>query len=77
MLTNRKTLLRKRATQEGTHFKGKQVECYKCKEKGHMGPEKPGAHVIKAKQDQKPNDEADPWMRTVSVGSEAEVEEVL
>jgi len=50
------------------------VECYRCKGKEHMAkdcPEKPGAHVIEAEQDQKPNEEDDPWMRTVSVSSEA------
>ena len=57
------------------HFK-----FYRCKGKGHMAkdcPEKPGANVIEVEQDQKSDDKDDPWMRTVGVGSEVEVEEVL
>ena len=38
---------------------------------------KPGARVIKCEADQEPDDEDYPWMRTVSVSSGAEVEEVL
>ena len=59
------------------------IKCFKCKLKGHMAKDcpgvsqKPGANVIESEPIPGVSEEhTDPWLRTVSNGSEIEVDEV-
>ena len=59
------------------------IKCFKCKLKGHMAKDcpgvsqRPGANVIESEPIPEVSEEhTDPWLRTVSNGSEIEVDEV-
>ena len=59
------------------------IKCFKCKAKGHMAKDcpgvsqKPGANIIEYECIPEDSEEhTDPWLRTVSNGSEIEVDEV-